>query len=30
MALIQLEGWHSTMVDVSATTVGLTRRTLTC
>ena len=30
LALIQLEGWHSTMVDVSATTVGLTRRTLTC
>jgi len=30
LALSQLEGWHSTMVDISATSVGLTRRTLTC
>jgi 2-polyprenyl-3-methyl-5-hydroxy-6-metoxy-1,4-benzoquinol methylase len=30
LALSQLEGWHATMVDISATSVGLTRRTLTC
>jgi 2-polyprenyl-3-methyl-5-hydroxy-6-metoxy-1,4-benzoquinol methylase len=30
LLLRQLENWHSTMVDISATTIGLTRRTLAC
>jgi len=30
LVLRELENWHSTMVDISATTIGLTRRTLTC
>ena len=30
LVLRQLENWHSTMVDISATTIDLTRRTLTC
>lgn len=29
IVLRQLENWHSTMVDISATTIALTRRTLT-
>ena len=30
LALRQLENWNSTMVDISATTIALTRRTLNC
>lgn len=30
LALRKLEGWHSTMVDISATSIQLTRRTLAC